>query len=78
MTTIRGLINYLEQWDGSLPLNDGEFQLSMLEEMDFIVIKSRTYKILQEESNFLAALEECGVDNWSGYSDACSLVKEDE
>jgi hypothetical protein len=76
MTTIRGLISYLEQWDGSLPLNDGEFQLSMLEEMDFIVIKARTYKTLQEESNFLSALEECGVDNWSGYSDACSLIKE--
>ena len=78
MTTIKNLIAYLEQWDGSLQLNDGEFQLAMLEEMDFIVIKSRTYKTLQEESNFLAALEECGVDNWSGYSDACKLVEEEE
>lgn len=77
MTTIRNLIAYLEQWDGSLPIIDGEFQLAMLEEMDFIVIKSRTYKTLQEESPFLAALEECGVDNWSGYSDAHNLCKEE-
>ncbi len=77
MTTIKNLIAYLEQWDTSLPLNDGEFQLAMLEEMDFIVIKSREYKTLQEESRFLGALEECGVDNWNGYSDACALCKEE-
>ena len=77
MTTVKKLISYLEQWDGSLPLDDGEFQLAILEEMDVIVIKSRTYKTLQEESRFLGALEECGVDNWSGYSDACSLCEEE-
>ena len=33
---------------------------------------------MSEDSEFLNCLRAAGVDNWSGYSDACELMKEYE
>ena len=36
------------------------------------------YDYLRERSNFLAALEAAGVDNWEGYSDAFRILDGEE
>lgn len=41
-----------------------------------ITITEREYKRLQNDSDKLAALEEMGVDNWSGYDDAMRIYRE--
>lgn len=38
---------------------------------DSVTISRSEYESLCEDSNFLAELEDAGVDNWEGYSYAC-------
>jgi hypothetical protein len=38
---------------------------------DWIKIDKGTYRTLNADSEFLAALQGAGVDNWEGYSEAC-------
>ena len=40
-----------------------------------ITILKFEYDQLKKDSDFLQALQECGVDNWEGYSEAHKLVK---
>lgn len=42
-----------------------------------ITIEKSYYEQLVKDSNFLKALEACGVDNWECYSDAYEMVKND-
>lgn len=43
---------------------------------DIIVISTKEYNQLLEDSGFLKCLEEQGVDNWNpGYEDACKDFK---
>lgn len=37
----------------------------------------KSNKTLQKYSNFLSALESCGVDNWEGYDDAVELYQKE-
>lgn len=39
-----------------------------------IEIDEKEYKQLLEDQKLLRALEECGVDNWEGYSEAVNLA----
>jgi hypothetical protein len=48
----------------------------MNEEM--ITITKKEYESLLEDSKFLTALENAGVDNWGGYEFAVQLSNEDE
>ncbi len=41
--------------------------------LDTVTISMAEYLTLKEDSNFLAALEAVGVDNWDGYVTACQL-----
>lgn len=41
-----------------------------------IALKDAEIKRLKSRDLFLQCLEECGVDNWHGYSEACDLEKE--
>ena len=45
-----------------------------------ITIKRKFYETLKRSHDLLMALQECGVDNWEGYSDAVNLAfpNEDE
>lgn len=45
--------------------------LEMVEEMQWEIEQ------LEKEAEFLNCLEACGVDNWSGYSDAREMMEED-
>lgn len=45
---------------------------------EMVTISWERYKELCECENFLHALQACGVDNWSGYSDALALLDEEE
>ena len=45
--------------------------------MMIIEIDEEEYKQLIEDQKLLRALEECGVDNWEGYSDAVNLTNYD-
>lgn len=47
----------------------------MSEEM--VTITKAKYDQLLEDSEFLAALEAAGVDNWEGYEFACQGDKDD-
>ena len=38
-----------------------------------VTISFTEYLILKEDSLMLQCLNEAGVDNWEGYSDACQL-----
>ncbi len=40
------------------------------DEPETVVITLIEYQDLKDSANFLQALEDVGVDNWSGYSDA--------
>lgn len=33
---------------------------------------------MSEDVNFLSCLDACGVDNWSGYSEAWQMMREEE
>jgi len=39
-------------------------------EEKMVTITEKEYKELIEDSNFLRALREVGIDNWEGYSEA--------
>lgn len=41
-----------------------------------VLISKAEYDILVDDSEFLSCLEACGVDNWSGYSDAIKMMEE--
>jgi hypothetical protein len=41
--------------------------------MDNITITKKEYDQLLEDSEFLEALKQAGVDNWDGYSYACEI-----
>lgn len=41
-----------------------------------ITISKKEYDNLQIDSNWLAALEQMGVDNWCGYEEAKYLMEE--
>ena len=41
-------------------------------------ISEEEYERLVSADRKLGALEEMGVDNWEGYSEAMALLKEDE
>ena len=43
-----------------------------------ITISKEEYESLLEDSKFLRALENAGVDNWEGYDFARDLYDEDE
>lgn len=45
-------------------------------ENEMISISKKEYKELLEDSIFLSFLQEAGVDNWDGYSEACKLEEE--
>lgn len=44
--------------------------------MEMIKISKEEYNRLIERDRFLDALEQSGVDNWDGYSDAHTLIKQ--
>lgn len=48
----------------------------MAEEM--ITITKAEYEGMLDEIEFLNCLEACGVDNWSGYSDAHEMMNEED
>lgn len=50
----------------------------MDEEQQLIMITKKEYDYLIKCDNFLSCLEACGVDNWSGYSDAIEMANEEE
>ena len=43
---------------------------------EMITISKKEYDQLQKDSNFLAALEAAGVDNWCGYGEAYNILEE--
>ena len=49
----------------------------MNEKMEFVTISVNEYQRLQEYSHKLSCLESCGVDNWSGYSEAMQMFNEE-
>lgn len=50
----------------------------MDESMDTVVVTRSEYESLLEARAFLDCLDACGVDNWSGYSDAQQMFNEEE
>lgn len=46
--------------------------------VEFITITMDEYNELVERSDFLACLEACGVENWSGYDDSVDMFEVDE
>jgi hypothetical protein len=44
--------------------------------MDNITITKSLYRRLIERDDFLSCLEDCGVDNWDGYSEAQSMKRD--
>jgi hypothetical protein len=45
---------------------------------EFVTITMDEYNELIDAVDFLACLEACGVDNWSGYADAVEMFEEEE
>jgi hypothetical protein len=43
---------------------------------EMITISKEEYDELVKDSDFLHALEQAGVDNWEGYSDAVDIYRE--
>lgn len=43
-----------------------------------ITIKRKFYETLKRSHDLLMALQECGVDNWDGYSQAVNIAFPDE
>lgn len=48
---------------------------TVTQEIEIEKLKKRNSK-LEYDSDFLESLKACGVDNWSGYSDACDMMEE--
>ncbi len=44
---------------------------------DLVTISYSEYERLLKAEAFLNALETAGVDNWSGYGDACDIYEEE-
>jgi hypothetical protein len=44
--------------------------------IETVTIPKKEYESLKEDSLWLTALEDAGVDNWSGYDDARALWRE--
>ena len=44
--------------------------------LETIVLSTKEYKRLLEDSKLLAALEAAGVDNWDGYEDALEYMED--
>lgn len=42
-----------------------------------VTIPKKEYEALLRDYCFLECLQAAGVDNWSGYDDACDLFRED-
>lgn len=42
---------------------------------DYMVISKLEYQTLKNDSDFLEALHDLGVDNWQGYSDAWRIIE---
>lgn len=45
---------------------------------DLVTISYSEYERLLKVEEFLNALEDAGVDNWSGYGDAWDMYEEEE
>ena len=45
---------------------------------DTVTISRKEYDQLQKDADMLNALENCGVDNWEGYSEAHAYLREQE
>lgn len=43
-----------------------------------VTITEKEYRALRRDSHELSALEEFGVDNWSGYGDAMQSLEDEE
>lgn len=43
-------------------------------EDETITISQKEYDMLKKESEYMAALQKYGVDNWDGYDDAINSV----
>lgn len=46
-----------------------------LRDEDTVTIPKEDYEELQRRDNFLSALEQAGVDNWSGHSHAWEIFE---
>lgn len=49
-----------------------------MSEDETITIKKDYYDRLKKAYDLLLALQECGVDNWEGYSEAIQLVSDEK
>ena len=45
----------------------------MTSEVETVTITTKEYNELVEDQDFLNALRSAGVDNWSGWDDACDI-----
>ena len=43
-----------------------------------VTISEAVYKQLLRDSEFLDALQACGVDNWDGYEDAQDMMSDED
>lgn len=43
-----------------------------------ITVNKRFFNKLMDDSNFLDCLKACGVDNWTGYSQAVEMFNQQE
>lgn len=48
-----------------------------MEQEETVTIPKKEYESLKADSAFLSRLHAAGVDNWSGYSEACEYEEED-
>lgn len=55
-----------------------EFYKTTFNEDGTVTITQGYFEQLQDYSNFLEALRQCGVDNWCGYADAIDIAYPDE
>jgi maleate cis-trans isomerase len=46
--------------------------------MNLVREQQQEIDALREDAELLSCLEACGVDNWSGYSDAIQMFREEE
>lgn len=59
-----------------LPEHVRKFFSDIRESQEAITISKKEYIKLQNDSNFLRALQSAGVDNWDGYDIACDNYEE--
>tara|TARA_R110000851_G_scaffold224947_2_gene377762 strand:+ start:2169 stop:2330 length:162 start_codon:yes stop_codon:yes gene_type:complete len=52
--------------------------MSESKDEEVITIPLRKYNHLVERDDFLDCLEAAGVDNWSGWDDACEMYESEE